>query len=63
MGPALPILSLLFVAYGVGAGDLILGLLLGNLAAVLSWRYLTATIAGRLRLTLYYKLEKYGISG
>ncbi len=48
----------LFVAWGVSAGDLILGLLLGNLAAVLSWRYLTATIATRVRLTLYYKLEK-----
>jgi purine-cytosine permease-like protein len=48
----------LFVAYGVGAGDLILGLLLGNLAAVLSWRFLTAEIATQLRVTLYYKLEK-----
>jgi len=48
----------LFVAYGVGAGDLILGLILGNLAAVLTWRYLTATIATRLRVTLYHKLEK-----
>jgi len=48
----------LFVALGVGAMDLILGLLLGNLAAVLTWRYLTATIATRERLTLYYKLEK-----
>jgi len=48
----------LFVAYGVAAGDLILGLLLGNLAAVLTWRYLTAIIATRTRLTLYYKLEK-----
>ncbi len=48
----------LFVAHGVGAWDLIWGLLLGNLAAVLTWRYLTATIATRLRMTLYYKLEK-----
>ena len=47
----------LFVAYGVGAGDLILGLLLGNLAAVLTWRYLTTTIAIRTRFTLYHKLE------
>lgn len=47
----------LFVAYGVGAGDLILGLLLGNLAAVLTWRYLTTTIAMRTRYTLYHKLE------
>jgi nucleobase:cation symporter-1, NCS1 family len=48
----------LFVAYGVGAGDLILGLLLGNLAAVLTWRYLTTTVSMRLRVTLYHKLEK-----
>jgi NCS1 family nucleobase:cation symporter-1 len=48
----------LFVAYGVGAGDLILGLLLGNLAAVLTWRYLTTPVAMRLRYTLYHKLEK-----
>lgn len=48
----------LFVAYGVGAGDLILGLLLGNLAAVLTWRYLTTVVAMRTRFTLYHKLEK-----
>lgn len=48
----------LFVAYGVGAGDLILGLLLGNLAAVLTWRYLTTVIAMKTRFTLYHKLEK-----
>ena len=48
----------LFVAYGVGAGDLILGLLLGNLAAVLTWRYVTTPIAMRLRVTLYEKLER-----
>jgi len=47
----------LFVAYGVGAGDLICGLLLGNLAAVLTWRHLTTPIAMRLRVTLYHKLE------
>ncbi len=47
----------LFVAYGVGAGDLILGLLLGNLAAVLTWRYLTTTVSMRTRFTLYHKLE------
>lgn len=47
----------LFVAYGVGFGDLILGLILGNLAAVLTWRYLTTTVAMRTRYTLYHKLE------
>ena len=48
----------LFLTAGVSAFDLIVGLLLGNLMAVLSWRYLTAEIAVKNRLTLYYKLEK-----
>ncbi|MBO8130034.1 MAG: hypothetical protein H0Z29_00790 [Candidatus Marinimicrobia bacterium] len=48
----------LFVAHGVTAGDLFLGLFLGNLLAVLSWAFLTAPIATRFRLTLYYMLEK-----
>jgi purine-cytosine permease-like protein len=48
----------LFVAAGVSAGDLIGGLLIGNLLAVLSWTLLTAPIATRARLTLYYQLER-----
>ncbi len=48
----------LFVAHGVSAFDVIVGLLLGNLLAVLSWTWLTAPIATRRRLTLYYQLEK-----
>jgi purine-cytosine permease-like protein len=48
----------LFVAHGVSAFDVIVGLLLGNLLAVLSWTCLTAPIATRRRLTLYYQLEK-----
>jgi purine-cytosine permease-like protein len=48
----------LFVACGVSAYDLIVGLLVGNLMAVLSWMTLTAPIATRARLTLYYQLEK-----
>lgn len=48
----------LFVAWGVGAFDLIVGLLLGNLLAVLSWRFVTAPIATQARLTLYYQLER-----
>lgn len=51
----------LFVAWGASAFDLIFGLLLGNLLAVLTWRFLTAEIAVSRRLTLYYQLEK--ISG
>lgn len=48
----------LFVAAGVGAADMLGGLLVGNLLAVLSWTLLTAPIATRARLTLYYQLEK-----
>ena len=48
----------LFLTAGVSAFDLVVGLLLGNLLAVLSWRYLTAKIAVKNRLTLYYQLEK-----
>lgn len=48
----------LFLTTGVSAFDLIIGLLLGNLLAVLSWRFLTAEIAVKYRLTLYYQLEK-----
>lgn len=48
----------LFVAAGVSAFDLIAGLLLGNLLAVLSWTLLTAPIATHKRLTLYYYLER-----
>ena len=48
----------LFLTTGVSAFDLIVGLLIGNLLAVLSWRFLTAEIATKHRLTLYYQLEK-----
>ena len=48
----------LFLTAGVSAFDLIIGLLVGNLLAVLSWRFLTAEIAVKHRLTLYYQLEK-----
>lgn len=48
----------LFVAAGVSAFDLVMGLLIGNLLAVLSWTLMTAPIATRVRLTLYYQLEK-----
>ncbi len=48
----------LFVASGVSAFDLIVGLIVGNGLAVLSWMFLCAPIATRRRLTLYYQLEK-----
>lgn len=54
------VLGPLFVAHGVTAGDLVLGLLVGNFLAVLSWAYMTAKISVRKRITLYYQLEKIG---
>jgi purine-cytosine permease-like protein len=48
----------LFVAHGVSAFDLITGLLVGNILAVLSWGFITAPIAAKTRITLYYYLEK-----
>ena len=48
----------LFLAAGVSAFDLIVGLIVGNLLAVLSWTLFTAPIATRVRLTLYFQLEK-----
>ena len=48
----------LFVVHGVSAFDVVVGLLIGNLLAVLSWTFLTAPIATKTRITLYYQLEK-----
>lgn len=48
----------LFLAAGASLKDLMFGLLLGNILAVLTWRYLVVPIAMKRRLTLYYQLEK-----
>lgn len=48
----------LFLAAGASLSDLILGLLLGNLLAVLTWRFLVVPIAMAKRMTLYYQLER-----
>jgi len=48
----------LFVAHGASAIDLVTGLIIGNILAVLSWAFLTAKIAVKTRVTLYYLLEK-----
>ena len=52
------IIGPLFLTTGVSAFDLLAGLLIGNLLAVLSWRFLTAEIAVKYRFTLYHHLEK-----
>jgi NCS1 family nucleobase:cation symporter-1 len=48
----------LFLAAGASLSDLLLGLLLGNFLAVLTWRFLVVPIAMSKRLTLYYQLER-----
>jgi len=52
------VIGALFVAWGVSTMDIIYGLLLGNLLAVLTWGLVTAPIATDTRLTLYAYLEK-----
>ena len=52
------VIGAMFVSWGVGASDVIYGLLVGNLLAVLSWVLICAPIATDTRLTLYAYLEK-----
>ncbi|NQV85627.1 MAG: nucleoside transporter, partial [Woeseiaceae bacterium] len=52
------VIGALFVAWGVSASDIVYGLLIGNLLAVLTWRFVTAPIAVDTRLSLYAYLEK-----
>jgi NCS1 family nucleobase:cation symporter-1 len=52
------VIGALFVAWGVSTNDILYGLLLGNLLAVLTWGLITAPIATDTRLTLYAYLEK-----
>ncbi|WP_304063689.1 purine-cytosine permease family protein [Pedobacter glucosidilyticus] len=51
----------LFVLHGATASDVILGLLVGNILATLSWTLICAPLAVKTRLTLFYQLER--ISG
>ncbi len=52
------VIGALFVSWGVNAYDIFVGLLLGNLMAVLTWTFICAPIAVRTRLTLYWFLRK-----
>lgn len=52
------VIGAMFVAWGVSTSDVIGGLILGNLLAVLSWALLCAPLATNTRLTLYAYLEK-----
>lgn len=52
------VIGAMFVAWGVGAMDVIKGLALGNLLAVLTWVLICTPIATDTRLTLYAYMEK-----
>jgi cytosine permease len=52
------VIGAFFVLHGVTAKDLLAGLFVGNLLAVLSWTFVCAPIAVRTRLTLYWYLRK-----
>ena len=47
-----------FVALGAKTMDILLGLLIGNILAILSWTLITAPIATQTRLSLYTYLDK-----
>ena len=50
----------LFVMHGCRAVDVLLGLLIGNFLAVMSWAFICAPIAVRTRLTQYWQLRTLG---
>jgi purine-cytosine permease-like protein len=50
----------LFVLHGCTAVAVLLGLLIGNLLAVLSWAFICAPIAVKTRLTQYWQIRKLG---
>lgn len=52
------VIGSMFVLGGVSARDLFLGLIVGNVLAVLSWTLICAPIAVRVRLTLYWYLRR-----
>ena len=52
-----------FVGAGAAAGDVILGLIIGNTLAVMTWALLTSPIAIDTRLSLYAYLEKIARPG
>jgi NCS1 family nucleobase:cation symporter-1 len=52
------VIGALFVSFGARAADVVVGLLVGNLLAVLSWTLVCAPIAYQTRLTLYWYLRQ-----
>ena len=54
------VIGALFVSKGARTFDVIVGLIFGNLLAVLSWALVCAPIAVKTRLTLYWYLRRIG---
>ncbi len=54
------VIGAMFVTWGARIFDIVVGLAVGNLLAVLSWAFVCAPIAVRIRLTLYWTLRKTG---
>ncbi|MGQ9564426.1 MAG: hypothetical protein ACUVTH_12915 [Thermogutta sp.] len=54
------VIGALFVIWGAQTYDILVGLLLGNALAVLSWTLVCAPIAYQTRLTLYWYLRQIG---
>ncbi|HUW60269.1 MAG TPA: nucleoside transporter [Candidatus Bathyarchaeia archaeon] len=52
------VIGAMFVKWGASPLDIFVGLLLGNLLAVLTWTFVCAPIAVRTRLTLYWYLRQ-----
>lgn len=54
------VIGVTFVNWGASVQDIFLGLVVGNLLAVLTWTLVCAPIAVETRLTLYWYLRKIG---
>jgi len=52
------VIGMLFVAHGVSMTDMLIGGLIGNILAVLSWALITSPVAVKVRLSLYWHLKK-----
>ena len=52
------VLGPLMVMHGVSAFDFFVGLVIGNILAVLSWALMCAPVAVKTRLTIYWQLRK-----
>ena len=52
------VIGALFVSFGARAFDILVGLLVGNALAVLSWTFVCVPIAMQTRLTLYWYLRR-----